>query len=131
MEALEERGPVAVEAAREDVVVGSLDDRDRVELDEAQALDDPVDGGLGRGARRVVEEARALEEEGAGRRDRQLGGQVTLSPALGPSSNVQTFTPGSSPAARTMPSERPNFICRGFRFAMTTTFLPRSAAGSG
>lgn len=57
--------------------------------------------------------------------------QDTRSPGAGPSSNVHTRTPAALPAARTMPSERPNFICRGARLATTTTRLPTSAAGSG
>ena len=54
-------------------------------------------------------------------------------PALAPLSGESRKTPSSSvapDAASTMPSERPNFILRGFRLATITVSRPGSCAGS-
>src|SRR5581483_10442311 len=76
-----------------------------------------------------VEERRAhaadVEKPGRRRRESRAYRHDTLSPGL--ASAEIAF----APAASTMPSERPNFICRGFRFAITTTCWPTSTAGSG
>src|SRR2546421_2990040 len=57
--------------------------------------------------------------------------QVILIPGVAPASGERRNSPGvSPPAASTIPSETPNFILRGARFATMTVSRPFSAAGS-
>src|SRR5215472_3333688 len=89
-----------------------------------------------------VEQRRAhapdVEEAGrAGREARARWGHRTLSPGAGASAPWPRSTMATRwgrvppPAARTMPSDRPNFIWRGFKLATTITRCPTSTWGSG
>ena len=51
-------------------------------------------------------------------------------PASGASRKIPGVRPSLSEAARTIPSERPNFIFRGARLATMTVIRPTSVAGS-
>ena len=63
---------------------------------------------------------------------RQPYSQCSRMPGRAPESGESRYTPvAPAPlAATTIPSLSPNFICRGARFATTTTSRPTSAAGS-
>lgn len=55
--------------------------------------------------------------------------QCTRIPGLAPESGVSKNASPSAPAARTMPSDRPSFICRGARFAQTMMSRPTRSSG--
>ncbi len=73
----------------------------------------------------------------AGGESRSDGHQVILSPGLAPSGSsapskvTRRWGRSPPPAARIIPSDRPNFIWRGFKLATTATVRPTSTAGSG
>jgi hypothetical protein len=67
-ELLEHGGAVVVEATEQDVVVGALDDVDRVHLHEPHALDLTVDGGRRRAASRIRQQSLRLQQQSSSRR---------------------------------------------------------------
>lgn len=94
-----------------------------------------VDGRLAGGDRRGVGAAARIAAARALRLRQQgidfVGLQVILMPGVAPASADSRNGPSPAPlAASTMPSETPNFILRGARFATTTVSRPARDAGS-
>jgi hypothetical protein len=74
LEAVEGSRPVGVEARVQDVMVGSFDDVDAVELDETESPDLVEGRGGGCGAGHISEEPLSIQKKGARGGDRDSSG---------------------------------------------------------